>query len=115
MAFNDLETQAIKNSVEAIFMAQRPPLRIRKEVDFGYRIEKQSIVLFEIRPGWRDPDQMLENEVAKITYVKSRKVWKLYWMRQDMKWHLYQPFAESKSLDDTLNVVMRDEFGCFFG
>ncbi|MDR9500042.1 MAG: DUF3024 domain-containing protein [Hydrogenovibrio sp.] len=115
MAFNDLETQAIKNTVDAIFMAKRPPEAIRKELDFGYRIEGQSILLFEISPHWRDSNQVFEHGVAKATYVKIQKVWKLYWMRQDLKWHRYEPFAESERLEDVLRVVMDDEFGCFFG
>ena len=115
MAFNDLERQAVKNDVEAIFMAQRPPASIRKELDFGYAIENQSVILFEVSPHWRDSNKVMENPVAKMTFVKSQQIWKLYWMRQDLKWHRYEPFSESDNLIDVLKAVMDDAYGCFFG
>lgn len=115
MPFNELETQKIKNAVEAIFMAKRPPVHIRKQLDLGYRIDKQNLFLFEVRPHWQDASQVLENEIAKLTYVKSKQEWKLYWMRQDLKWHRYEPAQDLTKLDDLLTEVIRDEFGCFFG
>jgi heme oxygenase len=115
MAFNDLETQKIKNAVETIFMAKRPPVSIRKELDFGYRLENQSIVLFEVRQHWQDKTKTLENEVAKLTYVKTQKAWKLHWMRQDLKWHSYEPYDSNSSLEKVLNAVMQNKLGCFFG
>lgn len=115
MSFNDLETQAIKNAVESIFMVRRPPLNIRAKLDFGYRITNQSVELFEIRPHWQDATQQIEHGIAKLTYVKSKKHWKLYWMRQDLKWHSYPPLAQSDQLTNLLNEVMHDEHGCFFG
>lgn len=115
MAFNDLETQKIKNAVDAIFMAKRPPVNIRHKVDFEYRIVNQSVELFEVRPHWQDNSQLLEHGIAKLTYVKSSQTWKLYWMRQDLKWHSYQPMAQSKQIEQLLEAVMQDEYGCFFG
>jgi hypothetical protein len=72
-------------------------------------------VLFESRPHWQDKTQRLESDIAKITYVKTQKVWKLYWMRQDLKWHRYEPFESDKLLQKILTIVVKDEFGCFFG
>lgn len=115
MPFNDLETQKIKNTVDTLFMAKRPPVEIRNKVDFAYRLENQSILLFEVRQHWQDKTKMLENEIAKLTYVKTQKVWRLYWMRQDLKWHRYEPYDSDSSLEKVLNAVMQDELGCFFG
>jgi hypothetical protein len=116
MAFNDIEIQKIKNSIETELMAKRrPPVAIRKEVDLGYHLEGQSIVLFESRPHWQDKTQRLESEIAKITYVKTQKTWKLYWMRQDLKWHGYEPLPQAKTLEDLLAEVVNDPYGCFFG
>lgn len=48
---------------------------------------------------------------SKMTYLESRNMWKLYWMRADLKWHLYE---EYKNLDDLLQEVKKDPNG-FFG
>ena len=75
----------------------------------------QSIEVVEVRPHWQDPDKNIELPVAKTTFVKSRKVWKVYWMRQDLKWHSYEPDPEVDSLEDFLAVLETDEFCCFWG
>jgi hypothetical protein len=31
----------------------------------------QSVEIFEVRPAWNDPDQIVEHAVAKTTYVKT--------------------------------------------
>ena len=48
------------------------------------RVKGQSVELLEIRPMWRNPDKKIEEAVAKTTYVKSRKVWNVYWQRADL-------------------------------
>ena len=116
MPFNELETQKIKNTIEAEYMAKRrPPAHIRAELDMGYRIEGQSVFLFEIRPNYLDKTEIMQLEFAKITFVKKQKIWKLYWMRQDLKWHRYDPLSETPSLENALAEVISDPYACFFG
>ncbi|HKL26212.1 MAG TPA: DUF3024 domain-containing protein [Desulfuromonadales bacterium] len=57
----------------------------------------------------------MESPVAKATYVKIRKIWKIYWMRADLKWHGYQPDPVVQSIEEFLEIVERDEYGCFYG
>ena len=94
---------------------RRPPPHIRKEYDLGYRIHNQSVEIFEIRPEWRNPASKIEIPVAKSTYVKTQKCWKIYWQRQDLKWHSYQPMPEVSFFEEFLSVVNEDLHGCFFG
>lgn len=116
MAFNDLEIQKIKNTIETEFMAKRrPPLEIRTQLDFGYRITGQSVELFEVRPHWREPGVIMQSEIAKATYVKTQNVWKIYWMRQDLKWHGYEPCPQVSTLEAFLEIVAEDAYACFFG
>jgi hypothetical protein len=37
----------------------RPPLAIRSEVDISYKIEDQRIIIFEIRPSFRNPAELM--------------------------------------------------------
>jgi hypothetical protein len=57
----------------------------------------------------------LESAIAKATYVKSRKEWKLYWRRADLKWHLYKPHPTSDSIETVLDVIEQDGHNCFWG
>jgi hypothetical protein len=36
-------------------------------------------------------------------------------MRQDLKWHAYQPHPVAKSINEFLSVVEKDEYHCFYG
>jgi len=57
----------------------------------------------------------MEHAVAKATYIKSRRIWKIYWMRADLKWHRYDPLAAVSTIDDLIVEVDRDPYGCFLG
>jgi hypothetical protein len=65
----------------------RPPEEIRPQLDIGWRIERQSVFIYEIRPAWNNPSEIRHYDFAKATYVKMGNYWKVYWLRQDMKWH----------------------------
>jgi hypothetical protein len=113
MAFNDIESQLIKRDIDAFMTKRRPPPHIRHELDLGYRIDGQSIVIFEVRPVWQGrPDEKMEHAVAKITYVGTKKIWMVYWMRANLKWYQYEP---AKTLEAALAVVAADDKCCFFG
>lgn len=113
MAFNDLEYHAVKKEVAVFIESIRPPAHIRNELDIVFHITDQSIEIAELRPVWRgESGEKIEHSVAKITYVRSQKTWNLYWMRADMKWHLYESV---KTLADALKIVQEDANGCFFG
>lgn len=102
----------LKNFVEA----RRPKEEeIRKKLDFGYSWDGQTALLFEIRPQWDDPTNILELPFAKLRFVKSSKIWKLYWMRASGKWEAYEPLPESTDLHKLLTEIKNDAYGCFFG
>jgi hypothetical protein len=115
MAIDVLKTVDIIETMENYLERQRPPEHIRNKVDLGYKIENQSIILTEIRPAWDNPSQINEHGYAKATYIKKQDVWKIYWMRGNLKWNLYDPKPQVKKLSDFLEVVEKDELGCFKG
>jgi hypothetical protein len=88
---------------------------MRDQLDISFRISGQSVEIVEIRPQWNDPTRKSESPIAKATYVKSQKIWKLYWMRADGKWHAYPPFPSSASLEKVLDAIEADRNGCFWG
>ena len=115
MALSQIELKRCEKALNAFLDKRRPPPHIRSELDLGYKIEGQSVDLFEIRPDWQDKSKSMQRPVAKATYVRAQNVWKVYWMRQDLKWHSYQPFSETKLFEAFLAAVDRDELCCFFG
>jgi len=89
--------------------------KIREKVDMCYRWDGRHAILFEIRPNFRDPKQILELPYAKIRYIKSKGLWKLYWMRASGNWESYEPNPEASELHPLLDVIKKDKYGCFFG
>lgn len=115
MAISEFEIKRCEKEVEKFLAMKRPPVHARNQLDFGYRIDNQSLELFEVRPNWRNPEEKIESPFAKATYVKKEKVWKIYWQRQDLKWHLYKPAPRVQFFEEFLAVVNEDANACFFG
>ena len=85
------------------FGHEKLPLEIIKE--------KQSYIIGHRRKRWNRDEYFIE-EACKMTFVKSRNIWKLFWKRADLKWHLYQEYAD---FDELLEEVRTDPNGCFWG
>ncbi|MFK0573923.1 DUF3024 domain-containing protein [Endozoicomonas sp.] len=115
MAFSEIEIKRIEKAIDGFMAKRRPPAHIRNEVDFDHRINGQSIELFEVRAYYQDPEQKVEIPFAKVTYVKTQKLWKLFWHKSDMKWHSYEPLPTAKELEELLDAVDEDEYRYFFG
>ncbi len=115
MAISEFEIKRIEKIIGRFIDGRRPPAHIRERIDLSFRVTGQSFEIFEIRAQRNDPDTMIEVSVAKGTYVKSTKEWKLYWMKSDMKWHGYKPLPISKSLEAVLEIIEQDAYGCFWG
>lgn len=115
MPFHDLERKAIENALNAFIDEIRPAPDIRPELDFGFSISGQSVELVEIRPQWNNKSIIRRHPFAKATFVKTQKVWKIYWLRQTLKWQSYEPAPSATSIEEFLAIVKADRYGCFFG
>lgn len=116
MAFTELETKRTARVVAAFVEQHRPAPHIRARLDLAFRIVGQSIEIFEIRPRWRGaPGETMEHPAAKATFVRSQNLWKVYWMRADLKWHRYPDAPQVASAEQFLALVAEDRYACFFG
>ena len=115
MAISEFETKRCEKYVSEYVAKHRPPPHVRNEVDLCYRIEDQSIIIYELRSVWNKPDNKVEVMVAKTTYVKKTKKWKVFWHKSDMKWHGYDPMPEVNSLEELLTLLEEDKHCCFYG
>lgn len=115
MPLSEFEAKKIEKTVQRWLEQRRPPPHIRPKLDLAFRVHGQSVEIFEIRPRWDHPDEKMEHSVAKATYTKARGIWKVYWMRADLKWHAYAPAPHVSSLEAFLKLVAEDSHACFFG
>jgi len=114
MALDALETTEVIEVMENFINEKRPPKELRKKLDLSYRIEKQSIYIYEIRPMWDNPSQVHNYEMAKATYVKNKDIWKVFWLRGNLKWSPYNP-PTVKTLKEFVDLVIEDKYCCFWG
>jgi hypothetical protein len=115
MAFTPLERQKIDDATMLFLAAKRPPEEIRDKLDLKVTVEKQSVIVYEVRPHYQDPSIILDLAKAKTTYVASRKIWNVFWIKCDLKWHAYKPEPTVKTIDEFFDLVSEDKYCCFFG
>lgn len=115
MAFTDIERARNHQALRWFLERRRPPEHIRPQLDIGYAIVGHVVDIFEIRPDWQDRTSTRHTPAARVRFVRTANEWRLYWMRRDLKWHLYEPAAHHPSLQSALEVVHADECCCFFG
>ena len=115
MAIDALQTLDIIEAMENFIARKRPPEHIRLKLDIGYKIEQQSVIIFEIRPQWNKPEVIREHPVAKTTFVKTKNHWKVFWVRADLKWHAYPPAPTVKTISAFTKLVEEDKHHCFWG
>lgn len=108
MAFSEFELKRIDKSV-GLLCNDKVPAHIRNQLRFEYEIDGQNVLIWEVRPAWNDPSSESKMGVAKFRFIKSRNIWKLYWMRQDLKWHAYDPESNSGDLPKLVDIVRNDE------
>ena len=116
MAFSELELQSIEKSVGS-FCRDRSPKKYATEIRYSYEIEGPAVTLWEERPQHDSKNKAWTKiGIARFRYARSAKTWKLYWMRRDLKWHAYDPEANTAtSIDKLVCVVVDDQSGAFFG
>lgn len=115
MALSHLQIEEINMAGKSFLEVHRPSEEIRKELDLAYSIEGQSVMVYEIRPRWDQPFEIVREPVAKTTFVQSEGHWKVFWMRANLKWVSYTPKPVVKSIKQFFELVGKDEHACFFG
>lgn len=95
---------------------KKVPPAIKAQVDYDYEIDGQAVVLLEVRPVWQGAaGEKTRRPFAKFRWVKSSQLWHIYWMRQSGKWHSYEPASEACTLEEAVDIMELDDYGCFFG
>jgi hypothetical protein len=114
MAFSEIELKLIENTVGKMCQ-RRSPVHLSDEVKTTYKVIDSAVEIYEERPGWRHRDRWSSSRIARFRYTRSTRKWKLYWMRQDLKWQLYEPFSESTAIEKLVTEVDTDPHAAFWG
>jgi|ERR1035437_6835071 hypothetical protein len=115
MSITAFQTLNIIEVMENFIDKKRPPENIRHQVDLAYKIENQSVLIYELRPVWNNPKKMQECNIAKAVFLKNKNHWKVFWQHADLKWHSYTPKPTVKTLTEFIKLVEDDKHNCFWG
>jgi len=114
MALTDIELHKVKKIVGGL-CSEKTPEHLKDQLRFEYEIEKHSVIIYEVRPAWKNPSEFTRMPLAKLTYVKTENVWKLYWKRASGKWVIYEPKGSDRDLGNLVKEIDKDSHGCFLG
>ena len=103
--------QEIKRFIDSI----RPPIDLRDKLDIGFSFKNNNLEIYEIRPKWDAPKIKINSPVAKTQFIKSRNIWKIFWIRANGKWESYSPKPEVVNLSEFFQILQKDQHGCFWG
>ena len=86
---------------------RRPPKEIREQVDIAFSHDNDTIEICEMRPMWTHRDVLMKTSIAKAVKVKAKNNWKVYWMKSDLKWHIYEPEPTVKNVAEFLTRLLK--------
>jgi hypothetical protein len=114
MAFSEIELKRIDKEVGGL-CKRRSPVHIKDKFSLEYSVKVHEVLIYSRRPRWNNPKEWIESGTAKIKYVRTSNVWKLFWQRANGKWVSYKPYSYSKDLKSLIEEIDADQYGCFFG
>ena len=114
MAFSELELKRIDRTVGALCRRVSRPEHA-DQLRFVYEVDGHSVSIYEERPPWDGAGEWTRMGVARFRYRRTRGSWTLYWMRRDLKLHVYDADAMPADLESLVALVNQDECGAFFG
>lgn len=114
MAFSELELKAIDKTVGDL-CRRRSPRQYAGQLRFVYDVEGHRVSIYEERPPRRGTGEWTRQGVARFRYARTTGQWTLFWMRTDLKWHVYDPDVMPRDLASLVELVERDKHCAFFG
>lgn len=106
----------IEKQIEQFIETIRPEEEaIRKQLDIGFNYKNYTLEIFEVRPAWNNENEITHTPIAKTRYVKTQKVWKIYWIRASGQWEAYPPQKQVKTIQEFFEILKEDKHACFWG
>ena len=109
------QLQECLRAVGKFLLKRMPPPDLRDRLDYRVDINNLECIVSAVRPAFDDKTRRITHPLAKAKWVGTRQVWRLFWMRADLKWHAYEPMPEAKTMKKVMDAIDRDSHCCFFG
>jgi hypothetical protein len=95
----------------------RVPDRVRDRVRVDCEVAGRDVTIVERhRPsGPHAGPDWSTTPVARLRYLKSRGVWRLYWPGSDERWHEYPDLPFARDVRDLLEEIDGDPTALFWG
>ena len=91
------------------------PRHVRHQLQHGFRIGSNDVVIFETRPHFQRTDEWIEHEVAKFRFIRAANEWRLFCKFHDERWRAYAPFPSAQTFEELFDEVRRDPTHIFWG
>jgi hypothetical protein len=95
----------------------RVPEAVRDRVRIECEVSGRDLTVVERHPA-SDPSMGPEwsrSPVARLRYLTSRGVWRLYWHGSDDSWHEYPDLPFARTVDELLDEIEQDPRALFWG
>ena len=102
MALPELTQKQVEKALSE-FCDKRVPVHVRDKLKLNFSISDNTVLLFEERPAYNNPEKWLNLPVSKFKYTLSKK------------WHIYENTRQIKDFDNLLMIVDKDPTGIFWG
>jgi hypothetical protein len=114
MTIDIMQTMDVIEAMENFLFRKRPKEKLRDQVDIAYKIDNQSVIIYEITPRCDNPKEIMESAIAKTTSIKAKGHCNV-WLRSVLKWNIYQPKPSVKTIKQFVVMVQEDQYHCFGG
>ncbi len=112
MPISEIENHKAEKVLQK-YCADRTKPDLQHLLEIVYRIEGNYAYIAERRPLWDNPTEYRNYDVAKLRFLVKDRLWNLYWLDRNLKWHIYGDCSPSPDIGDLLSVV--DEDPIFYG
>ena len=112
---SELSFSLLEHEIKKLTEELRPATTIRDKLDIGYKFQNQTLEIFEIRPRWDDSSIINNHPFAKAKFIKSKSIWRIYWLRANLKWELYEIVPEVKRISEFFKIIREDKYHVFKG
>jgi hypothetical protein len=103
MAIPDSEMRRTLKAVGA-FLEKRRRVSA-SEPSLRANISNSEVVILASEVDSDDDRKSREYPVARIRWFNSRKIWRLFWVGDDRKWHAYYSYPEAARIATHLRTV----------
>ncbi|WP_435236287.1 DUF3024 domain-containing protein [Psychromonas sp. PT13] len=115
MPLSEFEIKRYEIAKKKFLLKRRPHPSVRDKCDLDCRLSNQTVEVFEQRPQWNNTDVFNEYPLAKMTYVKTKKEWEIFYMSSNLTWKSYRLHKSAKTIEEVFVIIDCDETGIFFG